>query len=309
MKKKSNYLNNKDLLEEIRKSKLTYCQFFEDGCERCDAYVDVPKAESRGKKVRVENPSTPQYQIYLEKRRQACLDPNVIQEARDNKASRLSKKAYEDAMNSDYVDKPTKKEYTVDPDTILIEDLVIRFHTYEYIPLLSEDVLKDNPVTESDYREKVGFVPFIHYKYVMEDGKAVGLKEVGRSHSKEGAFDNEHGDITPKLANMFILLTNKYAQKHNWRGYTYVDDMKGNALLQLSTTGLQFNEARSDNPFAYLTTTLRNAFLRVLQAEKREQDIRDDLIEKTGQTPSNTRQLEHEEHVRAERERFTNDEK
>ena len=308
-KNKSNYLNNKDLLEEIRKSKLTFCEFYEDNCERCDVIVDVPKAESRGKKVRIENPSTPQYAIYMEQRRDKCLDENIIMQAKVNKANRLSKEAYESAMEENYVVKPTKKDYNIDPNTLATEDLVIRFHTFEYIPLLDEESLKDNPVTETDYREKVGFVPFVHYKYVLENGKAVGIREVGRSHHKDGEFDNEHGDITPKLANMFILLTNKYAQKYNWRGYTYVDDMKGNALLQLSSTGLQFNEARSDNPFAYLTTTLRNAFLRVLQAEKKEQDIRDDLFEKSGQTPSNTRQLEHEEYVRSERERFHNNEK
>ncbi len=325
-KKKINYLNNKDLLDEIGKSKLTFCQFTEEDSEKYDFIVDTPRPESRGKKVRIPPPSTIEYSEMLEGRRAQCLSPDTVATAIKNRADRLSKFGYDQAMKGyveaydahvDAIDggtigknepfkvaKPTKKEYTVDPDDIMIEDLVIRFHTFEHIPL--SDNTKDNPVTEADYREKVSFVPFIQYKYDITDGKVSGLRIVGRSHFKEGIYSNEHGDITPKLANMFILLTNKYAQKHNWRGYTYVDDMKGNALLQLSIMGLQFNEARSDNPFAYLTTTLKNAFLRVLQSEKKEQDIRDDLIEKSGQTPSNTRQMDHDKHIQEERERLNN---
>lgn len=308
--KKINYLNNKDLLEEIRKSKLAYCEFTEENCEETDFYVDLPKAESRGKKVRVDNPRTDSYQAELERRRDQVGFLDTITSARKNRADRLSKRAYAKAVEEATVDKPTKKEYNVDPMDIPLEDLVIRFHSFEHIPLITEENLKEKPVTEADFRERVNFVPFIQYKYDIDaDGEVTGIREVGRSHWNNGEFDTANGDITPKLANMFILLTNKYAQKHNWRGYTYVDEMKGNALLQLSTTGLQFNEARSDNPFAYLTTTLRNAFLRVLQSEKKEQDIRDDLLEKTDQTPSNTRQLDYEYQLQEERAKFNNNEK
>lgn len=308
--KKPNYLNNKDLLAEIHKSKLTYCKFFEENCEDYDIIVDVPRAESRGKKVEILDPRSEEYVEYVELRRSECLDPTLIAEAKVNKANKLSKLRYLEAVADVEIVKPLRKNYIVSPDDIKSEDLVIRFHTFEQVPLLPIENLKKKPVTETDYREKICFVPFLHYKLVLDEQEnAVGLREVGRSHVNDQLeFDNDIGQITPKLAKMFVLLAEKYGQKHNWRGYTYVDDMKGNALLQLSSTGLQFNEARSDNPFAYLTTTLRNAFLRVLQAEKKEQDIRDDLIEKSGKTPSSTRQLEHEETVRLERERFNGEE-
>ena len=50
---------------------------------------------------------------------------------------------------------------------------------------------------------------------------------------------------------MYIKLVERYSQRSNWRGYTYIDEMRGQALLQLTQIGLQFNEAKSDNPFAY----------------------------------------------------------
>jgi len=89
-----------------------------------------------------------------------------------------------------------------------------------------------------------------------------------------------------------MKLVERYSQRGNWRGYTYVDEMRSQALLQLSSVGLQFNEARSDNPFAYYTVTVSNAFTRVLNLEKRNQNIRDDLLVMHGVTPSITRQID-----------------
>ena len=77
-------------------------------------------------------------------------------------------------------------------------------------------------------------------------------------------------------------------------GNTYNDEMQGQALLQLSQIGLQFDESRSENPFAYYTSAVQNSFTRILNTEKRNQNIRDDLLIMHGSTPSYTRQTEHE---------------
>jgi hypothetical protein len=89
---------------------------------------------------------------------------------------------------------------------------------------------------------------------------------------------------------MYIKLSERYAQRSNWRGYTYVEEMKGQAILQLSQIGLQFDESKSENPFAYYTAAVTNSFTRVLNLEKKNQNIRDDLLEEAGLTPSMTRQ-------------------
>lgn len=304
--KKINYLNNKDLLAEIHKSKLSYCEFLEDNSEDYDYIVDFPRPIKKGAKVKIANPDSQMYAQAAFDRKLLCTSPVAIEAAKINRAARLSAKSYKAAqLNATPGNKPVKADHVISPDDIPVSDLVIRFHTYEHIPMNSDR--KDKPTTESDYRDKVNFVPFIHYKYDIEDGHVVGLRVVALSHYKKGEFCNTHGSITGKLANMFILLADKYAQKHNWRGYTYVDDMKGNALLQFSNVGLQFNEARSENPFAYLTSVLKNAFLRVLIAEKKQQDIRDDLIEHAGDSPSNGRQTERDEEYRLGRDLSPND--
>ena len=81
-----------------------------------------------------------------------------------------------------------------------------------------------------------------------------------------------------------------------------MDEMKGSAILQLIAMGLQFDENKSDNPFAYCTTFLSNSFTRVLNIEKQHQSVRDDLLQEAGSNPSFTRQLEIEDEIRRVRE-------
>jgi hypothetical protein len=161
--------------------------------------------------------------------------------------------------------------------------------TYDHVPL--DPTRSKNPKSEAERHKKTNFPPFKHL--VLRNGS---LLEVGRSHwiggLQNGHFCQEHGSINRELAQMFMTLVDRYSQRSNWRGYTYVSEMKGQALLQLSLVGLQFDEGRSENPFAYFTVVTANAFTRVLNLEKRNQNIRDDILIMNGANPSITRQLD-----------------
>ena len=270
--KKINYLNNKDMLKEIHRSKTSFCD-----------YVDKKYAD---------------YDIIVENLEDIYLS-EIQEKAKAVRAQRLSVSAFEAALanspSTTKSDRPRLSEYRVKSESIPVEDLVFRVLTFEHIPLAPGR--KKNPKNESDKYVKLNFFPFKHY--AIENGIA---KEVGRSHYKKGKFSIDHGSITPKLAKMFILMVNKYAQRGNWRGYTYLDEMKGQALLQLAQMGLQFDEYKSDNPFSYYTASISNSFTRVLNLEKKNQDLRDDLIMEGGETPSFSRQLAIEEEIRRLRE-------
>jgi hypothetical protein len=227
------------------------------------------------------------------------LLPAVQDKGRAARAARIAATNYEAALlanpNATKADKPRLAEFKFDPLTIPLDDLVFRVLTFEHIPLAPGR--KKNPKSIADSHVKLNFYPFKHY--IIENGAA---KEVGKSHSKHGKFSLERGSITAKLAKMFILMVNKYAQRGNWRGYTYIDEMKGQALLQLSQMGLQFDEYKSDNPFSYYTASVSNSFTRVLNLEKRNQDLRDDLLVNSGASPSFSRQLAVENEIRRLRE-------
>lgn len=205
-------------------------------------------------------------------------------------------------------------DFQVNEADIPLTDIVFRVMTWEHVPSdLSKSAKAKDAVaatldddeeeiihTEYDDEEvkptkyiKVNFPPFVHYKIDTEGRPYL----VGKSHWKgsliDGHFSKDHGKMTNKLAHMFMKLCERYATRSNWRGYTYNDEMRSQALLQLSQIGLQFDESKSLNPFAYYTAAITNAFTRVLNIEKRNQNLRDDILELNNLNPSYTRQNMH----------------
>ena len=252
-----NYLNNKDLLLEIHKSKSSYCVF--------------------------TDPSYHQYDIIL-----PSLDKiniRTIAEAKRNKAKRLTDIDF--ASRKAAGDKVKVADCEINYKKIAKSDLIFRIMSYDHIPL--NNVRKKNPKSDADKRDKVNFKPFQHWKFDDEDT----LVCVGKSHWKgdlnTGYFDKNAGKMTDRLARMMLMMCDRYATRGNVRGYSYNDEMKGQAILQLVSIGLQFDESKSDNPFAYLTSCVINSFVRIINIEKRHRDIRDDILEINGLNPSFTR--------------------
>ena len=267
-----NYLNNRDILKEIHLSKNTYC-----------SYLDPAQDH--------------QYDIILPTLLK--INQRTIAEARRNKADRL------------------KREGTiVDPKKIANTDLVFRITCWEHIPMAPKKVPKaqakkkkiedifelelldeEDPLADllevpvlDEKHVRLNFPPFYHYR--LDENKQP--YQVGKSHwlgdFEHGEFSKDHGTMTRKLATMFMKLCERYATRSNWRGYTYNEEMRGQALLQLSQIGLQFDESKSQNPFAYYTAAITNSFTRILNLEKKNQNIRDDMLEMNGLNPSWTRQ-------------------
>lgn len=255
---KQNYLNNRDLLKEIHKSKNTFSSFIDE------KYQD--------------------YDIILESIEK--INIRSIAKAKRNRADRLQKEAY---IQSQKQGLQTKfSDYTVDWKKIEKTDVVFRIHTFSHIPL--DSGRKKNPKSVSDHYVRIFFPPFQHYAFDKKDK----LICVGKSHweggMKNGHFSVENGRMTNELGRMFIKLCERYGGRYNWRGYSYNDEMRQQALLQLSQVGLQFDESKSQNPFAYYTAIINASFTRVLNLEKRGQNIRDDILEMNGLDSSYTRQ-------------------
>jgi hypothetical protein len=259
--KRVKYLNNRDLLSQIHASKNTYCSYIAPEDARYDLIVPNLKK----------------------------INASAVTMARKAKAKRLTQEAWEAAKESG-LKKIKLVDYTVSPRKLEKTELVFRVMMFDHVPLDSER--KKNPKQTADHHSKVNFPPFQHYKF-DEKGKLVC---VGKSHwiggMENGNFSCDHGKMTNTLAMMYMKLCERYGTRSNWRGYTYNDEMQSQALMQLSQIGLQFDESKSDNPFAYYTAAITNSFTRILNIEKKNQSIRDDLLEYNSMMPSFTRQNE-----------------
>jgi hypothetical protein len=257
MTAKVNYLNNKDMLLEIHRSKTSYCSFTDPAFHQYDAILpNVDKINIRS-----------------------------IADAKRARAKRMGQQDYDARKKAG--EKVKQADCEVDYKKIAKTDVVFRIMSFDHIPL--NNTRKKNPKSLADHRDKVNFPPFQHWKFNDADE----LICVGKSHWKGPLdtchFDKDAGQITPTLARMMLKLCERYATRGNVRGYTYNDEMKGQAILQLTQIGLQFDESKSDNPFAYFTAAVTNSFVRVINIEKRNQNIRDDILEINGMNPSYSR--------------------
>ena len=230
------------------------------------------------------DPAYHQYDIILPSLER--INIRTIAEAKRNKAKRLGLADYDQKKQNGI--KVKLAECEVDYRKITKEELIFRIMTFDHIP--EEKGRKKNPKNIADTRVKLNFPPYQHYKF-NEQGDLIC---VGKSHwvggMENGYFSKTDGQATDKLANMWMKLCDRYATRGNVRGYTYNDEMKGQAILQLAQIGLQFDESKSNNPFAYYTAAVTNSFVRVINLEKRNQNIRDDILEQNGMDPSYTRQ-------------------
>ena len=293
MAKKQNYLNNRDLMIEIHKSKKTFCSYRNEELDS-DYDLILPSME----------------EFYKDRERH-------IEEAKKNRADRLARVEYNKALARG--EKVKLSQFTIDPNTFTEQDLVFRITNWDHIPLAPPKVKKqpkrkkkvvDTELVSFPEDEKeiptrkkhirLNFPPFYHWR-LDENGD---LFLVGKSHWNgtyneetkdfDGVFDMTRGQITDKLAHMYMKLCERYGTKGNWRNYSYNDEMRGCALIQLIHVGLQFDEAKGSNPFSYYTSTITNSFTKVFNIEKRIQDMRDDILEANNFTPSYTRQVDND---------------
>ena len=106
-------------------------------------------------------------------------------------------------------------------------------------------------------------------------------------------LSKKNGKMTNELAKMLQLLTMRYGKKGNFAGYTYNDDMQSYAMLMIVKTWQGFDPAKSSNPFAWFTQCIKNSFIQYLNYEKRQRDIRDEVLVDSGLSPSYNYQYEH----------------
>lgn len=99
-------------------------------------------------------------------------------------------------------------------------------------------------------------------------------------------ISHERGEMTPDFAKMIMMLCHRYSQKGEFINYSYNEDMQAFAALTVVKVWKSFDPAKSQNPFAYFTQTIKHAFYQYLNQEKKQRDIRDELLLSNGDNPS-----------------------
>ena len=88
--------------------------------------------------------------------------------------------------------------------------------------------------------------------------------------------------ITNYLGSCFLKIATHLSYKPNFVNYMFRDDMISDGIENCVQYIHNFDPEKSRNPFAYFTQIIHYAFLRRIQKEKKQLDIKNKIIEKTG---------------------------
>lgn len=96
----------------------------------------------------------------------------------------------------------------------------------------------------------------------------------------------ERGQPQPIIPNYigecFLKIATHLSFKPNFVNYMFKDDMICDGIENCIQYVLNFDPEKSQNPFAYFTQVIHYAFLRRIQKEKRQLEIKGKILERSG---------------------------
>ena len=89
----------------------------------------------------------------------------------------------------------------------------------------------------------------------------------------------ETGKMSERLGGMILMIARNYATKGSYAGYTWVEDFIAEAALTCVRYLKSFDENKyaEPNPFAYITTICRNAFISYIREQKKHSEIKNEI--------------------------------
>ena len=94
--------------------------------------------------------------------------------------------------------------------------------------------------------------------------------------------DKKTPRIDEYIGDCFLKIATHLSYKPNFVNYMFREDMICDGIENCVQYIKNFDPEKSSNPFAYFTQIIHYAFLRRIQKEKRQMDIRAKIIERSG---------------------------
>ena len=92
----------------------------------------------------------------------------------------------------------------------------------------------------------------------------------------------EKPPVTNYIGECFLKIANHLSYRPNFINYTYRDDMISDGIENCLQYMNNFDPDKSDNPFAYFTQIIYYAFIRRIQKEKKQMQVKAKIIANAG---------------------------
>ena len=126
------------------------------------------------------------------------------------------------------------------------------------------------------YQRKVRIAAEKEYPYVVD------LNEKQYREFLKDWKSSSRPRVGNYLGSCFLKIATHLSYRPNFINYMYKDDMVCDGIENCIQYIDNFNPEKSNNPFAYFTQIVYYAFLRRIAKEKRQMDIKDKILEKSG---------------------------
>ena len=119
------------------------------------------------------------------------------------------------------------------------------------------------------------------YRSKVLVAKSEYIKKYDQDPPKSGPWEGKP-PISNYLGSCFLKIATHLSYKPNFVNYMFREDMISDGIENCVQYIHNFNPEKSQNPFAYFTQIIHYAFLRRIQREKRQLEIKNKIIEKSG---------------------------
>jgi DNA-directed RNA polymerase specialized sigma24 family protein len=122
-------------------------------------------------------------------------------------------------------------------------------------------------------------IPKKREHYVNNKDFLEALIEYRKDCDKAEADGKQKPPVTRYLGECFLKIAQHLSYRPNFINYTYKHDMISDGIENCLMYLHNFNPEKSKNPFAYFTQIIYYAFLRRIQKEKKQTELKQKLIQ------------------------------
>ena len=119
--------------------------------------------------------------------------------------------------------------------------------------------------------------------YVDNKKFLVAMTEYRESRIKAEEEGQKRPQVTNYIGECYLKIANHLSYRPNFINYTYRDDMISDGIENCLQYMDNFDPAKSKNPFAYFTQIIYYAFIRRIQKEKKQQQVKQKMIANFGE--------------------------
>ena len=118
--------------------------------------------------------------------------------------------------------------------------------------------------------------------YVDNKKFLIAMTEYRELRIKAEEEGQKRPQVTNYIGECYLKIANHLSYRPNFINYTYRDDMISDGIENCLQYMDNFDPEKSKNPFAYFTQIIYYAFIRRIQKEKKQQQVKQKMIANFG---------------------------